>query len=440
MDMERRGCVRQSSQHSTEQSGGDEGEMTKPFNIPKQLVMQAYKLVKSNAGAGGVDRQSLEDFEVDLKDNLYKIWNRLSSGSYLPPPVKAVAIPKKTGGERILGVPTVSDRIAQAVVTLCFEPCVESHFLVDSYGYRPNKSALEAVGVTRERCWSYDWVVEFDIRGLFDNISHDLLLKAVRRHTQSKWIILYIERWLKAPMQMADGSLRQRNRGTPQGGVISPVLSNLFMHYVFDVWMKKTHPDNPCCRYADDGLVHCKTKEEAQAMFEAFKKRFEECELELHPVKTRIVYCKDGTRKERHSNKSFDFLGYTFRARVCKNMKRNKMFLNFTPAVSKTALKAMRAKIRRDDVRNRTDLSLEEIANWYNPILQGWLNYYGSYYKSGLYPIWRHFNKTLVAWAVRKYKTYRQRKTWAAKFLEGIAKCNPCLFVHWRNGMQGAFA
>lgn len=441
MGMERRGCIRQSNRYSTEQSEGDKGEkMTKPFNIPKQLVMQAYKLVKANAGAGGVDRQSLEDFEVNLKDNLYKIWNRLSSGSYFPPPVKAVAIPKKTGGERILGVPTVSDRIAQAVVRLCFEPCVEPHFLPDSYGYRPNKSALNAIGVTRERCWYLNWVVEFDIRGLFDNISHELLLKAVKKHTECKWIILYIERWLKAPMQMPDGSLQQRDRGTPQGGVISPVLSNLFMHYVFDVWMKKMHSNNPWCRYADDGLVHCKSEAEAQAMLEALKKRFEECELELHPVKTRIVYCKDGARKGRCTNKSFDFLGYTFRARACKNTKRNSMFINFTPAVSKTAVKAMRAKIRRDDVRNRTDLSLEEIAKWYNPILQGWLNYYGSYSRSGMYPVWRHFNKTLVAWAVRKYKSYRQRKTWASKFLEGISKRRPMLFVHWRNGMQGAFA
>jgi len=275
--------------------------MTKPFNIPKQLVMQAYKLVKANAGAGGVDRQSLEDFELNLKDNLYKIWNRLSSGSYFPPPVKAVAIPKKTGGERILGVPTVGDRIAQAVVTLCFEPCVEPHFLADSYGYRPNKSALEAIGITRERCWRCDWVLEFDIRGLFDNISHGLLMKAVKKHTQCKWIILYIERWLKALMQMQDGSLKQRDWGTPQGGVISPVLSNLFMHYVFDMWMKKTYPNNPWCRYADDGLIHCRTEAEAQAMLAALKKRFEECELELHPVKTRIVYCKDGARKEEHT-------------------------------------------------------------------------------------------------------------------------------------------
>jgi RNA-directed DNA polymerase len=354
--------------------------------------------------------------------------------------VKAVAIPKKSGGERILGVPTIGDRVAQTVVTLCFEPSVEPYFLPDSYGYRPNKSALDAIGVTRERCWCYDWVLEFDIRGLFDNISHELLMKAVRKHTQCKWVILYIERWLKAPMQMADGRQKQRDRGTPQGGVISPVLSNLFMHYVFDVWMKRMHADTPWCRYADDGLVHLKTELEAQEMLLALKKRFEECGLELHPEKTRIVYCRDGQRKGRYPNESFDFLGYTFRSRACKNRKRNSMFVSFTPAVSKTALKAMRAKTRRDDLRNRTDLSLVEIAKWYNPVLQGWLNYYGSFYRSGLYPVWRHFNKTLIAWAMRKYKRFRQRKTRAAIFLEKISKLRPKLFVHWRNGMQGAFA
>ena len=412
--------------------------MTKPFNIPKQLVVQAYELVKANAGAGGVDRQSLGDFAKNLKDNLYKIWNRLSAGCYFPPAVKAVAIPKKTGGKRILGVPTIGDRLAQTVVKLMFEPCVEPHFLADSYGYRPNKSALDAVGITRKRCWEYDWVLEFDIRGLFDNISHELLMKAVRKHTDCKWVILYIERWLKAPLQLNDGTLVQRDKGTPQGGVISPVLSNLFMHYVFDTWMKRNYPDRPWCRYADDGLVHLKTEKEAQEMLLALKTRFEECGLEMHPVKTRIVYCKDGRRNQDKSNKTFDFLGYTFQAKLCKNTKRNSLFVNFTPAVSKTALKAMRAKVRKDNLRNRTDLSLKQIANWYNPILQGWLGYYGRYYRSALYTVWRHFNKTLVAWVMRKYKHFQRRKTKAGIFIEKLMENHPNLFVHWRNGMKGS--
>ena len=215
--------------------------MTKPFHIPKQLFVQAYKLVKANAGAAGVDEQSLDDFAVNLKNNLYKLWNRMSSGSYFPPPVKAVPIPKKSGGERILGVPTVEDRIAQMVVKLAFEPIVEPQFLADSYGYRPNKSALEAVGVTRQRCWQYDWVLEFDIKGLFDNIPHDLLMKAICKHTDCKWVLLYIERWLVVPIQMPEGNLQDRTSGVPQGSIVGPVLSNLFLHYVFDKWMQQNH-------------------------------------------------------------------------------------------------------------------------------------------------------------------------------------------------------
>jgi RNA-directed DNA polymerase len=415
-------------------------EKTKPFNIPKQLFVQAFKRVKANAGAAGVDKQSLEDFEKNLKDNLYKLWNRMSSGCYFPPPVQAVPIPKKSGGIRMLGVPTVGDRICQMVCKLVFEPQVEPIFLPDSYGYRPEKSALDAIGVTRKRCWRYDWVLEFDIKGLFDNIPHDLMMKAVRKHTQEKWIILYIERWIKAPMQQINGMTKARTCGTPQGGVISPVLSNLFLHYVFDAWMQRNYPNIRWCRYADDGLAHCETKQEANKLLRALKKRFEECGLQLHPEKTQIVYCKDGSRKGKYENTSFDFLGYTFRARSCKNSKRNSMFVNFTPAVSKAALNSMRATTREKNVRNRTDLSLKDIARWFNPILQGWMNYYGKYSRSALYPMLWHFNHTLVAWAVRKFRRFRQRKTWASKFMQKIAEESPQLFVHWRCGMKGSFA
>ena len=414
--------------------------MTKPFNIPKQRVLQAYKLVKANAGSAGVDSQSLEDFERDLKGNLYKLWNRLSSGCYFPPPVKAVPIPKKSGGERILGIPTVSDRIAQMVIKLEFEPQVEPCFLSDSYGYRPNKSALDAVGVTRQRCWRCDWVLEFDIKGLFDNIPHDLLMKAVRKHTKCRWVALYIERWLTAPMQLPNGQMLERSCGTPQGGVISPVLSNLFLHYVFDKWMQCNHFGKPWCRYADDGLVHCRTERQAQQLLSELKQRFEECGLELHPVKTKIIYCKDGRRKGGYTNTSFDFLGYTFRRRGCKSNKQGNLFVGFTPAVSNTALKSMRAKTKKLNWRNRTELSLNDIAKRYNRVLQGWLNYYGKYNRSSLYSVWSHFNKTLVAWAMHKYKSLRGRKTRATNFLLEIAERQPCLFVHWREGMLGAFA
>lgn len=413
---------------------------TKPFIISKHLVVEAYKLVKANAGGVGVDRQSLEDFDLDLKDNLYRIWNRLSSGSYFPPPVKAVPIPKKQGGERILGVPTVSDRIAQMVIKLMVEPTVEPYFLPDSYGYRPNKSALEAVGVTRQRCWEYNWILEYDIKGLFDNIDHGLLMKAVMKHTDNKCIILYIERWLKAPLQLPDGALVERTKGTPQGGVISPVLSNLFLHYVFDMWMKRQHPTVPWSRYADDGLLHCRTEQEAQQLLVELKQRFEECNLEPHPTKTKIVYCKDENRKGKYPQTDFDFLGYTFRQRRVKNSKQNKMFVSFTPAVSKTAQKSMRAKTRTRGFRNRTDLSLNEIASMYNPVLRGWIEYYGRYCRSELCSVLRHFNKTLVAWAKAKYKKFQGHKIRAAIFMQDIAKREPQLFIHWKLGMVGSFA
>jgi len=413
---------------------------TKPFTIEKDLVVKAYELVKANGGAAGIDKQTIEDFGKDVKNNQYKLWNRLSSGSYFPPPVKAVPIPKKQGGERILGVPTVADRICQMVVRLVFEPTVEPHFLKDSYGYRPNKSALDAVGITRQRCWKYDWVLEYDIRGLFDNIPHDLLMKAVRKHTDNKWVILYIERWLKAPMEYPDGRVVKRDKGTPQGSIISPVLSNLFLHYVFDVWMEKHYPMLPWCRYADDGLVHCQTEEQAQQMLEVLKKRFEECGLELHPTKTKIVYCKDGSRKGTYSNITFEFLGYEFRGRSVKNSKQNTLFVNFTPAVSKTAKKSMCAKTRQANWRNRTELSLEDIARMYNPVLSGWIEYYGKYSPSALYPVLRHFNKTLVAWGMRKYKKLMGHRTRAAIFMEEISKRQPTLFAHWKRRMVGAFA
>jgi len=413
---------------------------TKPLNIPKQLFVEAWKQVKANKGACGVDQQSLEDFERDLKDNLYKLWNRMSSGTYFPPPVRAVPIPKKSGGERILGIPTVGDRICQMVAKLAFEPTVEPYFLPDSYGYRPNKSALDAVGVTRQRCWKYDWVVEFDIRGLFDNISHDLLMKAVHKHTQERWVTLSIERWLKAPMQLADGTLMERDRGTPQGGVISPVLSNLFMHYAFDMWMVRKIADIPWCRYADDGLIHCQTLQQAERSLEALKQRMAECGLELHPDKTKIVYCKDGKRKEIYANKSFDFLGYTFRARVCRNSNNQSLFVSFTPAVSKAALTSMRTTTRRCNWRNRTDLSLDDIAKEYNPVMRGWMTYYGAYTRSALKPLCRHLNRTLAVWAMSKYRRLSRKKTRATDFIQRVYEQRPDLFFHWQNGMVGAFA
>jgi RNA-directed DNA polymerase len=412
----------------------------KPFSIDKKLVYEAYKVVRANAGAAGVDGQTIEQFEADLRGNLYKVWNRMSSGSYFPPPVRAVAIPKKSGGERILGVPTVSDRVAQMVVKRMIEPGLDAIFLADSYGYRPGKSALDAVGVTRKRCWEYDWVLEFDIKSLFDNIDHTLLLKAIRKHVTCPWAVLYIERWLTAPMVMEDGTQAERSCGTPQGGVVSPLLANLFLHYGFDLWMARTHPDLPWCRYADDGLVHCRSEQEAQAVMAELQARLAECHLEMHPTKTKIVYCKDGTRKGRYPNRSFDFLGYRFRPRLVKNSRRGTLFWNFTPAVSPAALTAMRQAIRETNFRNRTQFELDDIARELNPVLRGWIEYYGRYSPSALRPVFRQVNKTLVTWAMRKYKRLAGHKTRAGLLLESIAEKNPRLFAHWRKDAVGAFA
>ena len=407
---------------------------TKSYKISKHIVWEAYKKVKANKGAAGVDTINIEKFEENIKDNLYKLWNRLSSGSYFPPPVRAVEIPKKNGGTRLLGVPTVEDRIAQMVVRMYFEPSVDKVFYKDSYGYRPNKNAIEALGVIRERCWKYDWVLEFDIKGLFDNIDHKLLMKAVKKHTEEKWVILYIERWLKVPFKMSDGRIVERNTGTPQGGVISPVLANLFLHYTFDKWMELHFPQCPWARYADDAVAHCKSKAQAQLLLMKLGKRFQECGLELHPDKTKIIYCKDDFRKQDEEITSFDFLGYTFRPRRAKS-KKGKFFINFSPAVSNKATKSMRQVIRNWRIQLKPDKSIIDISNMFNPVIRGWINYYGNFYKSELYKVLRHMNKALVQWARRKYKKLARGRKKAERWLGKLAKNMPKLFAHWQIGI-----
>lgn len=412
-------------------------DKTKSYTIPKQMIWKAYKLVRANKGAAGIDEESIQTFEKNLKDNLYKIWNRMSSGSYFPPPVKAVEIPKMNGGVRVLGVPTVSDRIAQMTAKLYFEPLVEPHFHQDSYGYRPGKSAIDAVRITRTRCWKYDWVLELDIKGLFDNIDHELLMKAVRKHTDCKWVVLYIERWLKAPFQKKDGEMVERTAGTPQGGVISPVLANLFMHYTFDQWMVIYHPRNPWARYADDAVIHCRTKEEAEQLLEQLEERFKECKLERHPDKTRIVYCKDDDRRGDYPDITFDFLGYTFRPRRSKN-RFGKYFINFTPAVSNKASKAMRQTIRGWRMHLKPDKEIDDLSRMFNPVIRGWINYYGCFYKSQLYSVLRHMNRALTYWVRRKYKKFAGHKRRAERWLGRLARNLPHLFAHWQMGILPA--
>jgi len=407
---------------------------TKSFEISPEIVKEAWERVKSNKGSAGVDRETIKQFESKLEQNLYKIWNRMSSGTYFPPPVRAVGIPKKTGGERILGIPTVADRVAQMTVKMYFEPTVEPHFDPDSYGYRPNKSAIDAVRVTRKRCWEYDWVLEFDIKKLFDMVDHKLLMKYVRHHTKDKWVVLYIERWLKAPFIKDDGTVVERTQGTPQGGVISPVLANLFLHYVFDTWMRYQFPNLSFCRYADDGIVHCKTEKQANYVKNELAKRMGEWGLQIHPDKTKIVYCKDQNRQGEHVNISFDFLGFTFRPWSSKT-KEGKYFVSFTPAVSKEAVKAIMEEARKCKIHRRSDKTLKDLSNMFGPILRGWANYYGNFCKSAMYPVFAQINQRLIKWAMRKYKHLRGRLKAACKWLKEIAKRDPELFVHWQMGI-----
>ena len=408
----------------------------KPFSISKRVVWEAFQRVKANKGAAGVDEQSIEEFEQDRDKNLYRIWNRLSSGSYFPPPVRAVEIPKAGGnGVRVLGVPTVADRVAQTVARMYLEPTVEPIFHPDSYGYRPKKSALEAVGTCRQRCWRADWVIDLDIRAFFDTVPWDLVLKAVAHHTDQRWIVLYVRRWLQAPLQQPDGTLVDRDRGTPQGSAISPLLANLFMHYAFDAWMVREFPDVGFERYCDDAVVHCRSESQAHQVRDAIAARLAQVGLELHPDKTRIVYCKDADRRDEHAVTSFTFLGYEFRPRLAKS-RTGHHFVSFLPAVSADAMKAMGREIRWWHLARRSDKSLDDLARMFNSIVQGWINYYGRFYKSRLLQFLRRLNRHLTRWACRKYKRLKRRERRAMSWLAEIAQRCPRLFAHWRLGAR----
>ena len=406
----------------------------KQFDISKKAVIAAFQAVKENAGSYGADEQTIKEFEEHLNNNLYKLWNRMASGSYFPKPVRAVAIPKKkNGGIRILGIPTVEDRIAQMVAKMYFEPLVEPMFYNDSYGYRPNKSAIQAVGQARERCFKRDWVLELDIKGLFDNIKHGYLMYMVEKHTQIKWLILYIKRWLTVPFIMSDGSVAERRSGTPQGGVISPVLANLFLHYVFDDFMTKAYPNIWWERYADDGVLHCQSYKQAAFIKQKLEERFQQFGLELNKEKTRIVYCKDNRRPQNYSCTQFTFLGYTFRPRLNKN-KEGKFFVGFTPAVSEKAKTAMKQKIREWKIQLKADLSLKDIGNMINKVVQGWINYYTHYYKSEFYEVLRYINQCLIKWVRRSYKKKNTRSR-AEHWLGAVARRDRNLFAHWKFGI-----
>jgi RNA-directed DNA polymerase len=407
----------------------------RPFAITKQSVWAAWLQVKANHGAHGVDGQTIEAFGQQLGRNLYKVWNRMSSGSYFSPPVRAVEIPKGNDRtrKRLLGIPTVADRVAQAVVRNYLEAQVEPCFHPDSYAYRPSRSALDAIAAVRGRCWKYDWVLEFDIKGAFDHVDHELMMKAVRQHARCPWVELYVERWLKAPMMRGQETV-SRTQGTPQGGVVSPVLFNLYMHYAFDTWMARHFPDTSFVRYADDGLVHCKSEAEARRLQEAIGARLNACGLELHPEKTRIVYCRDGNRKKDYSATSFDFLGYTFRGRLAKS-KRGVYFNSFSPALSGKAAKRIRAKMRTWNIGRWTEAGIEDIAAQANPALRGWWNYYAAFYMSEFKRVIAHLNDILGKWAVRKYRRFKRSRAKARTWLRRMAEREPDLLHHWTLGV-----
>jgi RNA-directed DNA polymerase len=407
----------------------------KQFCISETVVQEAFIRVKANKGAAGIDRQSVESFEQELNKNLYKIWNRMSSGTYFPPPVRSVEIPKSTGGVRLLGIPTVEDRVAQMVVKMHLEPEVDKLFHPDSYGYRPERSALQAVGQTRERCFKYAWVIDLDIKAFFDSIDHGLMLELVRKHTSSRWILLYIERWLKAKLQKEDGTLVDRDRGSPQGSVISPLLSNVYLHHAFDAWMTEKFPHIPFERYADDTVLHCVSEAQAKKVLSEVIDRLAAYKLEVHSEKTKIVYCKTANRSGDNEHLSFDFLGYTFRPRSCKN-SRGEIFLGYGPGISAKAGKRIRTEIKSWKLHLRSEVALNEIAKSINVKVQGWINYYGRFNKRAMQSTLAVLNVDLIKWTNRKYKRFNQKPKKIREWLIGIAESNPNLFAHWKAGCK----
>jgi RNA-directed DNA polymerase len=407
----------------------------KSFEISKEIVQKAYVIVKANRGTAGIDGESIEEFERNLKGNLYKLWNRMSSGTYFPPAVRAVEIPKRDGrGKRMLGVPTVTDRIAQTVVRMYLEPEVEPLFHEDSYGYRPGRSALDAVGVCRARCWKSNWVIDLDIKAFFDSLDHELVMQVVRARTDLAWIHLYIGRWLKAPLQGWDGTVEEREEGSPQGSGISPLLSNMYLHEAFDSWMGKTFPTNGFERYCDDIVVHCQSEGQARHILSKIVEQLAIWGLEVNLEKTRIVYCKDDRRGGSHEHQQFDFLGYTFRRRMCKS-GRTGYLVGFNPAISQEARHRIGRKIRDWHLRRWVGQKLEDLAAHINRVVRGWVNYYGRYFRGELRAVLTRINVHLVRWAQRKYKRLRRRPGRAWQFLLRVATREPKLFVHWGLGM-----
>lgn len=408
---------------------------TKSFAVSKREVYNSYLRVCDKKGGAGIDKESIEMFNADLRGNLYKIWNRMSSGSYFPPAVRTVLIPKKQGGMRPLGIPTVGDRIAQGVVKDYLETILEPLFHSSSFGYRPGKSAHDALVQCNGNCIQQAWVVDLDIRGFFDNISHEWMMKMVQHHTQEKWALLYIERWLHAGVEQADGSIEARTKGTPQGGVISPLLSNLYLHHAIDMWMGRHYAANPFERYADDIIVHCKSKAEAEHLLESIRERLAGFGLELHPEKTKLVYCKSWKRKEQHEHNSFTFLSYSFQPRSKPNtFGRHDRFTVFSAAICCKAKAFIREKIRAVFNPRNTQVSLEQVAAKLNPKIRGWLNYYSRFGKRIAANVFLYLNELIRRWAEEKFRL-RSNKAVLLKY-ETIVQSNSSLFIHWQKGIK----
>lgn len=409
--------------------------MTKSLLVSKRMVYNSYLKVIAKDGSAGIDKQSIEMFNENLSDNLYKIWNRMTSGSYFPPPVRTVFISKKQGGKRPLGIPTVSDRIAQGVVKDYLEPSLENIFHSSSFGYRPGRSAHDALKQCQDNCIRYAWVIDVDVKGFFDNISHDIMLQLLQQHTQERWVMLYSERWLKAGVEQEDGSIMARTKGTPQGGVASPLFANIYLHHAFDKWMDELNPQNPFERYADDIVIHCRSKQEAEQLLMKLKERMQQYELELHPEKTKIVYCKNYLRNEKHDNNSFTFLSYSFQPRTIRDRKdSSKRVVVFSAAICQQAKTSIRIKLRLLLRKRWSEKTLEWFADILNPRIRGWMNYYTLYGRYEMYHVFYYLNDRIRKWIANKYKIRAGIKV--KKKYEIIQAMHPDMFYHWIKGIK----
>lgn len=410
---------------------------TKSVPISRQMIWEAYKKVRSNHGSAGIDQISMEAYDVNRSKYLYKLWNRLASGSYFPPPVKEVEIPKQDGKKRKLGIPTISDRVGQMVVKEYLEPRFEKLFSENSYGYRPDKNAHMALEKVRENCRKQDWAIDLDIKGFFDNIDHNKLMQALEKHVPEQWCLIYIRRWLQAPVQKVNGEQEEKQgQGTPQGGVISPLLANLFLHYTMDKWLERYHPSVQYVRYADDAILHVKSQWQAKYVLQELQTRMKTCHLELHPDKTKLVYCRDYRRQGNYPTVKFDFLGYSFQPRPTMSKQNRRLFLGYDCAISIKSKKRIADKMEELDIVNLSFRSIVGVAQYLEPYIRGWVNYYGKFRVSELNPVFQLLRKRLVKWVRKRYKRYKTSLNKAYEWLERVRVQYPTLFYHWRLGFS----